>query len=609
MEIDDVVKKLKLGKFTTKPVGGKSAIWDHYVRIYDDKDEAINFVECKSCESVHYHDSHSTGTSKLKQHTEKCTQPSRSSSLTNHFKPTGETKLSASEKGDLTALLVGFCTTDMRLFNIVTGDGFKSVIQSAYSLGYKHGANGSIKQNIIEQLPCWTTVSRAVSKQAEGDREKLSSFFERAVIKNFACTLDFWNNDFSSESFITVSLHFIVGQQLFYISLATGSFAEAKTADTVSKFIDNLFAEFKIFRERHNIVFVTDNASKLVRCLSNELHLRCACHCLNLAVSKVLQVPEVSEFVRPAKSIVQHFKRTNMQQSLTKTLKQEVATRWNSVYVHSQFDEIAAILMSRNELSYLFGIHKTDMEALLEFLSEIKKCSEEHSADLVPTLPLVLPWITKLQKISQPSAEDPAVLKQFKEAFSEGLKAKFHITPLHYISSFLHPTLKALTFLNEDDRQWTFQEVRKMLSTLGFVNVADQGQSASDEPKAKKSKLILDIISPPEYHCDEVDNYKSRVVAQLAANNAIKWWHTNREEFPCLWKLAKFVLCIPASEATSERVFSESGRILEERRQRLDSASLDAILFSKHFKSMSLLLWRWFKVFHFSVTCWKCQKP
>ena len=147
-----------------------------------------------------------------------------------------------------------------------------------------------------------------------------------------------------------------------------------------------------------------------------------------MAVSKALQVPEVSEIVGHAKSIVQHFKGTNMQQSLTKTLKQEVATRWNSVYVmlesvHSQFDEIAAILMSRNELSDIFSIHKTDMEALLEFLSEVKNCSEELSADLVPTLPLVLPWITKLQKISQPSAEDPAVVKQFKEAFSEGLRA------------------------------------------------------------------------------------------------------------------------------------------------------------------------------------------
>ena len=159
MEKDDVVKKLKLGEFTTKPFGGKSAIWDHHVRIYDDKDEAIQFVECKTCKSVHYQDSHSTGTSKVKQHTEKCTQSSRSSYLTNHFEPTGETKPSASEKVDLTASLVGLCTTDMRPFNIVTGDGFKSVIQSVYSLGYKHAANGSTKQNIIEQLPCRTTVS------------------------------------------------------------------------------------------------------------------------------------------------------------------------------------------------------------------------------------------------------------------------------------------------------------------------------------------------------------------------------------------------------------------------------------------------------------------
>ena len=98
-------------------------------------------------------------------------------------------------------------------------------------------------------------------------------------------------------------------------------------------------------------------------------------------------------------------------------------------------------------------------------------------------------------------------------------------------------------------------------------------------------------------------SYKSRVVAQLAANNVIKWCHTNRDEFPCVRKLTTFVLCIPASKATKERVFSESGRLLEEQRQRFDSASLDAILFSKHFKSKSSLLWRWFKIFHLSVTC------
>ncbi|CAM4847299.1 unnamed protein product, partial [Rotaria magnacalcarata] len=46
-----------------------------------------------------------------------------------------------------------------------------------------------------------------------------------------------------------------------------------------------------------------------------------------------------------------------------------------------------------------------------------------------------------------------------------------------------------------------------------------------------------------------------------------------------LSRLVAALLSIPVSSATSERIFSETGRILEARRQQLSAESLDSLVF------------------------------
>lgn len=74
----------------------------------------------------------------------------------------------------------------------------------------------------------------------------------------------------------------------------------------------------------------------------------------------------------------------------------------------------------------------------------------------------------------------------------------------------------------------------------------------------------------------EIENYYNS--SNENENDVLKFWKC-ANNLKILQKLAKQVLNIPVSSATSERVFSTSGLILSERRTRLLSTNLDKLLF------------------------------
>lgn len=79
---------------------------------------------------------------------------------------------------------------------------------------------------------------------------------------------------------------------------------------------------------------------------------------------------------------------------------------------------------------------------------------------------------------------------------------------------------------------------------------------------------------------DEIAEYRQmRLTDKPDPDLVLAWWGENKERFPALSKLARFIHSIPASSAPSERAFSVCGRILEERRTNLASESISNILF------------------------------
>lgn len=58
----------------------------------------------------------------------------------------------------------------------------------------------------------------------------------------------------------------------------------------------------------------------------------------------------------------------------------------------------------------------------------------------------------------------------------------------------------------------------------------------------------------------------------------LNWWHEHKLTYPILSIMARDIMSVPASTTSSESTFSLSGRILEDRRWRLNSETMEMLV-------------------------------
>ncbi|KAF0731652.1 zinc finger protein 618-like [Aphis craccivora] len=84
------------------------------------------------------------------------------------------------------------------------------------------------------------------------------------------------------------------------------------------------------------------------------------------------------------------------------------------------------------------------------------------------------------------------------------------------------------------------------------------------------------FLCPPFKKLRMVENIDER-------QDILQWWKEHSDKLPLMAKLASRILAIPASSAASERSFSTSGKVIEERRTRLKGDTVDSLLFLNDF--------------------------
>lgn len=370
---------------------------------------------------------------------------------------------------------------------------------------------------------------------------------------------------------------------------------EKKTGENILKNVQDILQDFNTLETMDRAVFVTDNGANVVAAFKSFKRLSCACHNLNLVMDDVIEknpLAEVKALIDCCKSLVKYFKHSQLNSKLSKTLKQQVKTRWNSTFfmLLSIFDvkeEIKTLLLKKDELQRISNLDFSLLENILCFLKPFKDCSEALSSDKEPTMQIFALWSEKLCKLCRTSTLDSQIITEFKTMTLSALEVRFLPAIAHLVGLFLNPPYKEMNFLSEEKRENVLATVKAMLSEFigdhensSFDDItnkispnnSENGMFAefSDLSYVKKRKVEKNAIDI------ELDKYLATPVAH--GTHILEFWK-NARDLKYLPKLARTILAIPASSSTSERLFSTSGHVLNEKRTRLKSTNLEKILF------------------------------
>lgn len=145
--------------------------------------------------------------------------------------------------------------------------------------------------------------------------------------------------------------------------------------------------------------------------------------------------------------------------------------------------------------------------------------------------------------------------------------------------------LKTINAIDQD-RQLREVLVLNPTNTPGRTPKRMKKNEVSQEDVMREFAQDNGSDSDREEEEDEIERYIKAKLIFTKDDTVLSWWTKWSINYPQLSLLARSLLGVPASSATSERIFSASGRILEERRQNLKERAVDDMLLLRNFRRM-----------------------
>ena len=264
---------------------------------------------------------------------------------------------------------------------------------------------------------------------------------------NFAFTTDMWSDKYQHQNFISISIHYVdENWKLRKATLGMNKFDKQKTTVNIradcERILKLYFKESEVAIIIQNSILVTDGGSNMTNIFPQRFP--CQCHKLNLFVEWTLndkplatekymnkeippkklfnlktQCPNFQESLSSTKHLVTFFKQSALNSKLSKTMKQEVETRWNSelALINSYLDmknEIAALLLEIGKLEKVSSINNAILEEFSKFLQPFKDSSDILSGDKYPTINLVALHFNMLEKHIEITHNDSCEMRNLK---------------------------------------------------------------------------------------------------------------------------------------------------------------------------------------------------
>ncbi|XP_067635684.1 zinc finger BED domain-containing protein 4-like [Eurosta solidaginis] len=492
-------------------------------------------------------------------------------------------KISAKAKKEIDEAMPIIFISDLQTFSIVEDRGFRKFIKAL---------------NPAYELPSRKVISRTIIPALYEECLQKMKFKVKSGLK-FCVTTDCWTSR-NTVSYIAISAHFVDDNfELTNILLDCCPMYDAHTSKNLADQIRKVTTEWGVFDKI--ILSVSDNANNIKSALQNELklrHLGCFAHTLNLIVKSSLSGEAISSVLQKVKIIVTHFRKststnekftTFQRNASTEPLRliQSVDTRWNSVfYMVERFIKVedavkCTLALIDKELPRISPDEWSMLRDLVAVLRPFEQATNEISGQYYCTGSMVIPIVNGLKNLYNKWAKSNSFVIQIKEvAYNLLTEINTRLANLEKsktlgLASFLDPRFKNFAFSDTPTSEFYKNHIIAELSTVAqetqVVDLFDADTSeysiwscldsniASKRPQGTThSRAII-----------EVQRYIEETVIARKADPFL-WWQKNNYKYPNLSPIAREKLGCLGTSVPCERLFSQAGLILSERRMRLD---------------------------------------
>lgn len=266
---------------------------------------------------------------------------------------------------------------------------------------------------------------------------------------------------------------------------------------------------------------------------------------------------------------------------------QDVPTRWNSEHaMMSRLLELrTAISAEPSESDSVENLSSAEwklMAGLVSVLEPIQQATTELSAATYPTLSQVIPLlecteVTMKEYISQ--ANEAA---SFAGSLLRSLKTRFVDVKICPLLALVDPRYKAIFHSAPSEKVWAsslqLSEVEKLHPTRTAEATENETATSTTEEACSVWAAFSKVKMASEekrqsvgmsQHQKQVNEYLQTELLGRS-EDPLLWWSTlGSQLYPAVATVAQRYLSIPATQASSERVFSTAANIVTTRREHL----------------------------------------
>ncbi|XP_061585714.1 E3 SUMO-protein ligase ZBED1-like [Cololabis saira] len=526
---------------------------------------------------------------------------SRQGSLTDLFESITPYEHNSKRHAEITLAITEFIAKDMMPIRVVTTPGFIDLVRT---LDKRY------------RMPSRTHFSQvAIPALYKKCRQRVAA--ELKTVEFFATTTDLWSSR-TTEPYQSLTVHFIDQDlKLKARCLQVSYFPDDHTGENIAAGLREGLAGWDLPEENH-VCITTDNAANMVLAaqLNDWTRLQCFGHRLHLAIGHALKDDRVSRAVGLCKKVVGHFshswkKKAAMSEAQRElklpehSLITECPTRWGSkemmiARVLEQLKAISQVLSGDRyarsliptwqDIDVLESIHKA-LHPLLDFTDALSGEEYVSISYLKPVLHLLA------TSILAEDQEDTDLTRSIKNKVLAYLNEKYKdpiIQELLDVASFLDPRFKT-RYITADNIPTvkTRLKTEMLESARRAYNQEKRSRTESTQSaqpsgeKVKKSlgsffkTAVASSASPvqPEDVAEAELNSYLMTPAIDGEDDPLAWWKVHKINFPRLCNMARKYLCVPATSAPSERLFSAGGNIVTCTRSSLKPAKVDMLVF------------------------------